>query len=46
MILLALAFVLATDPPPSNVTVREERGVYSLSAQFVVPSRPGSCLPS
>jgi ribosome-associated toxin RatA of RatAB toxin-antitoxin module len=37
MILIALALVLATDPPAPDVTVREERGVYSVSARFVVP---------
>jgi ribosome-associated toxin RatA of RatAB toxin-antitoxin module len=40
MILVALAFVLAIDPPAPDVTVREERGVYSVSARFVVPQEP------
>ena len=40
MILLALAFLLAADPPAPDVTVREERGVYSVSARFIVPQPP------
>ena len=40
MILLALAFVLSSDPPAPDVTVREERGVYTVSARFVVPQEP------
>jgi ribosome-associated toxin RatA of RatAB toxin-antitoxin module len=40
MILLALAFVLSSDPPAPDVTVREERGVYTVSARFVVPQPP------
>lgn len=38
--LLALAFALATDAPAPDVTVRETRGVYSVSARFVVPEPP------
>ena len=37
MLLLALAFALAADAPAPDVTVREERGVYAVSARFVVP---------
>jgi ribosome-associated toxin RatA of RatAB toxin-antitoxin module len=37
MILMALAFVVAADAPAPDVTVREERGVYAVSARFVVP---------
>jgi ribosome-associated toxin RatA of RatAB toxin-antitoxin module len=44
MILMALAFALATDPPAPDVTVREERGVYSVSARFVVPQAPSIAL--
>lgn len=44
MILIALAFTLATDAPAPDVTVREERGVYSVSARFVVPQAPGDVL--
>ena len=44
MILLALAFVLSADPPAPDVTVREERGVYSVSARFVVPQTPSVAL--
>jgi ribosome-associated toxin RatA of RatAB toxin-antitoxin module len=40
MLLLALAFALATDAPAPDVTVREERGVYSVSARFVVSQPP------
>ena len=40
MMLLALAFVLSADPPAPDVTVREERGVYSVSARFVVAQKP------
>jgi carbon monoxide dehydrogenase subunit G len=35
MMLLALALALATDAPAPDVTVRETRGVYSVSARFV-----------
>ena len=44
MMLLALAFVLAADPPAPDVTVREERGVYSVSARFVVPQQSSVAL--
>ena len=40
MLLIALAIVLSTEAPAPNVTVREERGVYSVSARFVVPQAP------
>jgi hypothetical protein len=40
MLLLALVFTLAADAPAPDVTVREERGVYSVSARFVVPQSP------
>jgi carbon monoxide dehydrogenase subunit G len=40
MLLLALVFALATDAPAPDVTVREERGVYSVSARFVVSQPP------
>ena len=44
MILLALAFVLSADPPAPDVTVRQERGVYSVSARFVVLQKPSVAL--
>jgi carbon monoxide dehydrogenase subunit G len=44
MILMALALVVATEAPAPDVTVREERGVYSVSARFVVPQPPGVVL--
>jgi ribosome-associated toxin RatA of RatAB toxin-antitoxin module len=44
MLIVALAIVLTTEAPAPNVTVREERGVYSVSAQFVVPQSPGVVL--
>ena len=44
MILLALAFVLSADPPAPDVTVRQERGVYSVSARFVVPQKASVAL--
>jgi ribosome-associated toxin RatA of RatAB toxin-antitoxin module len=42
MLLLALALALATDASAPDVTVREERGVYSVSARFVVPQTPAA----
>ena len=44
MILIALALVLAANAPAPDVTVREERGVYSVSARFVVPQSPADVL--
>lgn len=40
MLLIALAFVLSTEAPAPDVTVREERGVFSVSARFNVPQPP------
>jgi ribosome-associated toxin RatA of RatAB toxin-antitoxin module len=40
MLLIALAFFVSTEAPAPDVTVREERGVYSVSARFAVPDAP------
>ncbi len=40
MLLIALALVVSTEAPAPDVTVREERGVYSVSARFDVPQTP------
>lgn len=44
MLLMALAFVVSTEAPAPDVTVREERGVYSVSARFDVPQAPSVAL--
>lgn len=44
MLLIALALVLSTEAPAPDVTVREERGVYSVSARFAVPQAPSVAL--
>src|SRR5687768_15958413 len=40
----ALLVAMAGAAPAPNVTVREERGVYSVSARFVVPETPSAAL--
>ena len=44
MLLIALALVVSTEAPAPDVTVREERGVYSVSARFDVPQPPAVAL--
>jgi carbon monoxide dehydrogenase subunit G len=44
MLLIALAFLASTEAPAPDVTVREERGVYSVSARFDVPQPPSAAL--
>jgi ribosome-associated toxin RatA of RatAB toxin-antitoxin module len=44
MLLIALALAVSTQAPAPDVTVREERGVYSVSARFEVPQAPSVAL--
>lgn len=44
MLTLALLLMLAPDAPAPDVTVRETRGVYSVSARFTVPQSPETAL--